>query len=90
MSAVVVCSKCKQDFNNCKCAEFQPNEIRVSEAEPLRLTFGRSAIHYLILSKDEAESLDHFFMKCGYISYEHYPDIHEFINKKLVPFLRGE
>jgi len=90
VSAVVVCSKCKESFHYCTCEEFHPNELLISEAEPLRLTFGGESKHYLILNKEEAEALDHFFMKCGYISYEHFPDIHQFIDKKLVPFLRGE
>ncbi len=91
--SVVICSKCKQDFYGCTCATFQPNEPIFADAtftdgEPMRLQFGSPVQHYLVLSREETEELWRFFLNCGYISYESYPEIHRIIDKKIAPFLK--
>ncbi len=88
MSGVVICSKCKQDINGCTCEQFHPNEVLISEAEPLRLTFGGDTKKFLIVNQEEASELYNFFLTCGYISYETHAKIHEFIDGKLAPFIK--
>lgn len=75
-----VCTKCGEDRDGCKCELFHPNRLELVEK--------RSS--YLLVNREEAWALNKFFMECGYISHEHYPKIHEFIDGKLSPFLKDK
>jgi hypothetical protein len=61
-----LCTKCKEDFFNCRCEQFHPNEDE----------------SYFTLNRKEVEALREYFLKrAGYISYEFDPIIHDIIKR---------
>ena len=69
-----VCSKCKENFWQCRCDTFHP---------PVEVIFG------LTLTLEEVTSLRKYFHTAGYISHEFHQPVHDIISK-IDKFLEGK
>ena len=63
---IELCSYCHQDRMNCHCEQFHPNI---------------TVIDGVVLNKSDAEHLYAFLLKCGYISYDEWPEIHNLFSR---------